>query len=237
MEIIPAIDIINASCVRLEQGNYDKKTVYFKDPLDAAKAFEDAGYKRLHLVDLDGAKSGGIKNLDVLSAIAGNTSLSVQFSGGLKDSDGVKRAFEAGAVRISVGSIAVTNTHLFREWLYEYGNDKVLLSADSINGKISTRGWLNHSDKDVKSFIQEYASYGVSTVICTDISRDGMLNGPAVGLYESILADVPVELIASGGVGSVDDLKKLTEVGCTAVIVGRAFYEGKIPLSVQEDAW
>ena len=237
MEIIPAIDIINASCVRLEQGNYDKKTVYFKDPLDAAKAFEDAGYKRLHLVDLDGAKSGGIKNLDMLSAIAGKTSLSVQFSGGLKDSDGVKRAFEAGAVRISVGSIAVTNTHLFQEWLYEYGNDKVLLSADSMNGKIATRGWLNHSDKDVKSFIQEYASYGVSTVICTDISRDGMLSGPAVGLYESILADIPVELIASGGVGSVDDLKKLTEVGCTAVIVGRAFYEGKIPLSVQEDAW
>lgn len=231
MRIIPAIDIIDGKCVRLTKGDYTTQIIYNENPLEAAKAFEDNGIQYLHLVDLDGAKSKQIINHKVLNDISTKTSLKIDFGGGLKSDEDLKIAFENGASQITGGSIAVNNPVLFLEWLDEYGADKIILGADCYNRKISTQGWQKSSDVDVLDFIKNYESKNFKYVICTDISKDGMLQGPSTELYAEILEQTNVKLIASGGVSSVKDLEALKEIGCEGAIVGKAIYEGKIKLN------
>ncbi len=231
MRIIPAIDIINGKCVRLTKGDYTTQKIYNENPLEAAKAFEDNGIQYLHLVDLDGAKSKQIINHKVLNDISTKTSLKIDFGGGLKSDDDLKIAFENGASQITGGSIAVNNPVLFLEWLDEYGADKIILGADCYNRKISTQGWQNSSNVDVLDFIKNYENKNFKYVICTDISKDGMLQGPSTELYAEIVEQTNVKLIASGGVSSVKDLETLKEIGCEGAIVGKAIYEGKIKLN------
>jgi len=231
MRIIPAIDIINGKCVRLTKGDYTTQKIYNENPLEAAKAFEDNGIQYLHLVDLDGAKSKQIINHKVLNDISTKTSLKIDFGGGLKSDDDLKIAFENGASQITGGSIAVNNPVLFLEWLDEYGADKIILGADCYNRKISTQGWQNSSNVDVLDFIKNYENKNFKYVICTDISKDGMLQGPSTELYAEIVKQTNVKLIASGGVSSVKDLETLKEIGCEGAIVGKAIYEGKIKLN------
>ncbi|WP_128331543.1 1-(5-phosphoribosyl)-5-[(5-phosphoribosylamino)methylideneamino]imidazole-4-carboxamide isomerase [Apibacter sp. HY039] len=228
MRIIPAIDIINGKCVRLTKGDYSTEKIYREDPLDAAKEFEDAGISYLHLVDLDGAKSSRIINYKTLHKIASQTSLKIDFGGGLKSDEDLKIAFENGASQITGGSIAVKNSEIFKSWLTTYGNDKIILGADCNNRMIATQGWLESSSLEVTDFIQKYETLGVKYVICTDISKDGMLEGTSNELYKEILDKTSVKLIASGGVSSMDDLYTLREMGCEGAIVGKAIYEGKI---------
>ncbi|MGM5631511.1 1-(5-phosphoribosyl)-5-[(5-phosphoribosylamino)methylideneamino]imidazole-4-carboxamide isomerase [Apibacter raozihei] len=228
MRIIPAIDIINGKCVRLTKGDYSTEKIYREDPLDAAKEFEDAGISYLHLVDLDGAKSSRIINYKTLYKIASQTSLKIDFGGGLKSDEDLKIAFENGASQITGGSIAVKNSEIFKSWLTTYGNDKIILGADCDNRMIATQGWLESSSLEVTDFIQKYETLGVKYVICTDISKDGMLEGTSNELYKEILDKTSVKLIASGGVSSMDDLYTLREMGCEGAIVGKAIYEGKI---------
>jgi phosphoribosylformimino-5-aminoimidazole carboxamide ribotide isomerase len=230
MRIIPAIDIINGQCVRLTKGDYSTLKTYSDNPLEVAKKFEEHGIKYLHLVDLDGAKSNRVINHRVLREIATRTSLKVDFGGGIKSDDDVRIAFENGAHQVTGGSIAAKQPELFLKWLNEYGSDKIILGADSHQRKIATNGWQQQLELDVVEFIGEYAQKGVRYVICTDIAKDGMLQGPSVDLYKEILGSTDVHLIASGGVTSVDDLHRLKEIGCEGAIIGKAIYEGKISL-------
>ena len=230
MRIIPAIDIIDGKCVRLSQGDYNTKKIYNENPLEVAKEFEDYGIEYLHLVDLDGAKSKQIINYKTLELITSKTNLKVDFGGGIKSQDDIRIAFECGANQITGGSIAVQNPTLFQEWINQYGSEKIILGADAKDRKIATHGWLETSELDVIDFIQEYKAKGIDYVICTDIAKDGMLQGTSNELYQEILASADVKLIASGGVSSIDDLIKVKELGCEGAILGKAIYEGRIDL-------
>lgn len=230
MRIIPAIDIIDGKCVRLSQGDYNTKKIYNENPLEVAKEFEDYGIEYLHLVDLDGAKSKEIINYKTLELITSKTNLKVDFGGGIKSQDDIRIAFECGANQITGGSIAVQNPTLFQEWINQYGSEKIILGADAKDRKIATHGWLETSELDVIDFIQEYKTKGIDYVICTDIAKDGMLQGTSNELYQEILASADVKLIASGGVSSIDDLIKVKELGCEGAILGKAIYEGRIDL-------
>ncbi len=231
MQIIPAIDIIEGKCVRLTQGDYSKKKIYNEHPLEVAKQFEDAGLQRLHLVDLDGAKEGAIKNWKVLETLASKTSLAIDFGGGIKTENDVEIVFNSGAALASIGSLAVKNKDLFIAWLQQYGANKFLLGADVKNEKIAINGWQETSDVWIYDFIEDYISQGIQQVFCTDVSKDGMLQGAATDLYKNIIQKFPsLFLIASGGVSSIKDLDELQDVGCAAAIVGKAIYEGKIQL-------
>ena len=231
MEIIPAIDIIDGKCVRLAQGDYDKVKVYSRYPEEVAKMFADEGFRRLHLVDLDGAKAQHIVNYKVLEKISSTTDLIVDFGGGLKSDDDLRIAFESGASMVTGGSIAVKNPEILIKWLKKYSGEKIILGADAKNDKIAVSGWTESTELDLIPFIKEYVSKGIKYVICTEISRDGMLQGPAVELYKKIIAAEPqVHLIASGGVGSLQDIEMLNEAGIQSVIVGKAIYEGQISL-------
>lgn len=231
MEIIPAIDIIEGKCVRLTEGDYAQKKIYNEHPIDVARQFEDAGLKRLHLVDLDGAKEGRIRNWKVLETIAGKTSLRIDFGGGIKSEKDVKIVFDSGATYATVGSVAVKDEQSFVSWLGQYGSEKFLLGADVKNEKITINGWQNDTDVWVYDLIEKYFSQGVTQVFCTDVSRDGKLEGPSTELYKNIVLKFPeLFFIASGGVASLDDLHKLQDVGCKAAIVGKAIYENRISL-------
>ena len=230
IELIPAIDIIDGKCVRLTKGDYDQKTVY-GHPLEMALEFERIGYKRLHMVDLDGAKSKHIVNSQVLSRVTTETRLTVDFGGGIKTDEDIEKAFEAGASMVTVGSIAVTQPELFLGWLEKYGADRMILGADVRNGKISINGWKEDSTEDLLPFLKKYIDAGVKTVLCTEISKDGTLAGPAIGLYQQVMEAYPdLHLIASGGVSSIDDIKTLDAAGIPAVVFGKAIYEGRIDL-------
>lgn len=231
MRIIPAIDIIEGKCVRLSRGDYSTRKIYNENPLDQARSFEDNGLKYLHLVDLDGAKSQHIVNYKILESICTHTSLKIDFGGGLKSDEDLRIAFESGARQITGGSIAVKRPDIYKEWLSKYGKDRIILGADCSDRKIVTTGWLETSDLDVIDFITQYEQDGVSYVICTDVSKDGMLEGTSNELYSEILADTNVKLIASGGVRNIEDLKQLKALGCEGAIVGKAFYEGRITLT------
>lgn len=231
MELIPAIDIIGGKCVRLTKGDYGQKTVYNDDPVAQAKEFERLGFKRLHLVDLDGAKARHIVNDKVLAAITRATGLTVDFGGGIKSSEDIRKAFAAGAAMVTVGSTAVREPELFLAWLKEYGSGRMILGADVRDGFISINGWLEDSREELLSFLDRYVKAGVSNVLCTDISKDGTLAGPAVSLYRKVLAAFPgLHLIASGGIGCNDDIRRLDEAGVPAAVFGKAWYEGRINL-------
>lgn len=231
MEIIPAIDIIDGKCVRLTMGDYSQKTIYNENPLEVAKQFEDAGLSRLHLVDLDGAKAGAVKNWKVLEKIAGKTSLVIDFGGGIKQEADLEIVLNSGAAMATIGSLAVKSEALFVSWLDKYGADRFLLGADVKNEKIAISGWLETTDLWIYDFIRKYIEHGVQQIFCTDVSKDGKLEGPSLDLYKNILKEFPaLHFIASGGVSSVDDLHRLAETGCSGVIVGKAIYEGRISL-------
>lgn len=231
IEIIPAIDIINRKCVRLTRGDYDSVTEYGGDPVEVARQFEAAGFKRLHLVDLDGARQGSIVNLDVLREICMSTRLLVDFGGGVKTGADIESVFKAGAAMVNVGSVAVKEPGVFLDWLDRYGPEKIILGADVKDGNIAVGGWLETSSTGLFDFLDYYVGRGVRKVICTDIMSDGTLEGPSVGLYRDILERFPgLELTASGGLGSLDDLRELHEAGIASVISGKAFYESRIPL-------
>lgn len=235
IEIIPAIDLIDAKCVRLSQGDYNQKTVYNENPLEVALMFEAAGIKRLHLVDLDGAKAKHIVNYKVLETIASKTNLIIDFGGGLKSGEDLKIAFESGAEMITGGSIAVREKDTFLAWLEKYGSEKIILGADAKDGNIAVGGWLENTELPVIDFIDDFHKKGIKKVISTDISRDGMLSGPAFGLYSEIMEKLPnVEIIASGGIASMDEILKLDEMGVPGVITGKAIYENRIPLKELE---
>jgi len=231
IEIIPAIDLIDGKCVRLSQGDYNQKIVYNENPLEVAKMFADAGIRRLHLVDLDGAKAHHIVNHRVLEQITASTGLIVDFGGGLKSDDDLRIAFECGASMITGGSIAVKNPDIFSSWIAKFGGEKIILGADVKEEKIAVGGWVETTELDLIPFIKNYTEQGINKVICTDISKDGMLQGTATELYKKILAAQPdLYLIASGGVSSIKDLEELEEARVPAVIIGKAIYEGKIKL-------
>ncbi len=230
MRIIPAIDIIDGKCVRLSKGDYNKKTIYSNDPVEVAKSFEGAGVKYLHLVDLDGAKSKQIINQKVLERIALQTNLKIDFGGGLKTDEDVKIAFNSGASQITGGSIAANNPEMFLNWLELYGPNKIILGADCKGRMIATNGWLKSSELNVIDFINDYSLRGIKYVVCTDIDKDGMLEGTSNKLYKEILEKSNTNLIASGGVSSLKDLTNLQSIGCEGVIIGKAIYEGKITL-------
>ena len=232
MIIIPAIDIIDGKCVRLTKGDYDQKTTYNENPLEVAKMFEDAGFTHLHLVDLDGAKSGHIVNQHVLKSITQNTNLKVDFGGGVKTDQDIQLAFESGAQQITGGSIAVKNPVIFESWISTFGSDKIILGADVHDNKIAVGGWLETTQLDLFEFLNSYISKGIQYVICTDISKDGLLQGSANELYAEIIQQFPqLKLIASGGVTSISDLEKLTKIGVYGAIVGKAIYENKLTLN------
>ena len=230
MRIIPAIDIIEGKCVRLTKGDYSTKKIYNEDPIEVAKQFEDNGIEYVHVVDLDGAKEKHIVNYNTLEAIATKTNLSIDFGGGLGSDDDLRIAFESGARQVTGGSIAVNNPDLFDLWLNKYGGDRIILGADYKEGKIATHGWMEVSEKDVITFIEEYVEKGVQYTICTDISKDGLLKGPSLDTYKEIIDSISINLIASGGIASMDDVFKVAEIGCEGVIIGKAIYEGKISL-------
>ncbi len=236
MRIIPAIDIIEGKCVRLSKGDYNTKKIYNENPLEVAKEFEAHGIEYLHLVDLDGAKSKHIVNHKVLEQIASRTSLKIDFGGGLKTDDDLRIAFESGANQITGGSIAVKDPSIFTSWLQKFGTDKIILGADANNEKIAVSGWQEESDKELIPFIQEYQKEGITYVICTDISKDGMLQGPSFELYHRILSQADnLKLIASGGISTFDELPKLAELGCEGTIIGKAIYENRISLKQLEE--
>ena len=229
IEIIPAIDIIDGKCVRLTQGDYVKKKQYSNSPLNVAKEFEDHGIKRLHLVDLDGAKSSHVVNLNVLEQIASSTSLIIDFGGGIKSDDDLRNSFNAGAHMVTVGSLAVKNPKIIASWMNEYGMDRFIIGADVKNGKISINGWKEEGNDDLMTFLDNYVRQGVKNILCTDISKDGMLNGPATELYVKIMNKYPdINLIASGGVSCIEDIRLLNENNIPSVVFGKAFYEGRI---------
>ncbi|MCW4452071.1 1-(5-phosphoribosyl)-5-[(5-phosphoribosylamino)methylideneamino]imidazole-4-carboxamide isomerase [Kaistella sp. BT6-1-3] len=230
MRIIPAIDIIGGKCVRLTKGDYFTQKIYSENPLDMAKIFEDAGIQYLHVVDLDGAKAKQIVNYKILEVLASQTNLNVDFGGGIKSENDIKTAFECGAKQITVGSIAAQNQDLMLEWLMKYGAEKIILGADCKNRRIATNGWLENSNLDVIFFIKDYENKGAKYSIVTDIDKDGMLSGPAFELYEEILTDTTISLIASGGITTIKDVQKLKNIGCEGAIIGKAIYEGTINL-------
>jgi len=231
MQIIPAIDIIDGKCVRLTQGDYEQKKIYNEHPLEVAKQFEAAGLTRLHLVDLDGAKAGAVKNWKVLEAIAGKTSLVIDFGGGIKKEEDVKIVFDCGAVYATIGSLAVKEEATFVNWLNVYGAAKFLLGADVKDEKIAVGGWLETTAIWVYDFIRKYIKHGIQQVFCTDVSKDGKLEGPSTALYKNIISEFPaLHFIASGGVSSLKDLEDLQAIGCKGVIVGKAIYEGRVSI-------
>ena len=231
MQIIPAIDIIDGKCVRLTQGDYGQKTIYNENPLEVAKEFESAGLHRLHLVDLDGAKAGAVQNWKVLESIASNTSLIIDFGGGIKKEDDLNIVFNSGAALATIGSLAVKNADTFVQWLDKYGADKFLLGADVKEETIAIAGWLETTDFDIYDFIGQYISKGIQQVFCTDVSKDGKLEGPSIELYQNIIQEFPsLHFIASGGVSSMEDLHDLKRIGCFGAIVGKAIYENRITL-------
>jgi phosphoribosylformimino-5-aminoimidazole carboxamide ribotide isomerase len=231
MRIIPAIDIINGQCVRLSKGDYNTAKIYSNDPLEVAKSFQDHGVEYLHLVDLDGAKSQGIVNHKVLETLATKTNLKIDFGGGLKTDQDLKIAFESGAKQITGGSIAVKDPQRFLSWIKSYGAHKIILGADAANEKIAISGWLETSTEDLIPYVANYMTKGISDVICTDISKDGMLEGPSIDLYEKMIRELKdINLIASGGVAKLQDLYDLSAVGCDGAIVGKAIYEDRISL-------
>ncbi len=231
IELVPAIDIIGGRCVRLTKGDYDRKTVYDHSPLEMALLFERLGFRRLHMVDLEGAKSKHVVNIDVLKSITDHTNLTVDFGGGIKSEDDIRKAFDCGAAMVTVGSVAVTQKELFCKWLDTFGPERIVLGADVRNGKISINGWKEDSDEDIISFLGYYVGKGIKHVLCTDISKDGTLAGPAFDLYRKILKSFPdIDLIASGGVSSADDVKRLAREGLPSAILGKAIYEGRIDI-------
>ncbi len=231
IELIPAIDIIDGKCVRLSQGDYNSKKIYNENPLEVAKEFEAHGIRRLHVVDLDGAASHHIVNYRVLEAIASRTSLIIDFGGGIKSDEDLIIAFENGAQMVTLGSIAVKNPELFKKWLHQYGAEKIILGADAKDNHIAVNGWKEESTQELLPFLEEYTKEGIRKVLCTDISRDGMLQGPSIELYKQIMQQFPeMHLIASGGVSSIDDIIKLQEAKIPAVVFGKALYEGKITM-------
>jgi phosphoribosylformimino-5-aminoimidazole carboxamide ribotide isomerase len=235
IELIPAIDIIDGKCVRLMKGDYTQKTVYADDPVEIARRFEEIGFRRLHVVDLDGAKSRHIVNSSILRRLATETSLVIDFGGGIKTDDDLAIAFDCGAQMVTVGSVAVTNPELFASWLRRYGSEHMILGADVRNGRISINGWKEDSVEELLPFLQRYVDMGVCNVLCTEISKDGTLTGPATNLYRKVMDTYPtLHLIASGGVSSLDDIKSLHANGIPAVVFGKAIYEGKIKL---EELW
>ena len=255
MRIIPAIDIIDGKCVRLSKGDYNTKKIYNENPLEIAKSFEAHGIQHLHLVDLDGAKSKHIVNHKVLERIASQTALKIDFGGGLKSDEDLRIAFECGAQQITGGSIAVKDPETFLGWLDKFGSDKIILGADAKDEKVAVSGWLEDSKEDLIPFIQQYQEKGVQYVICTDISKDGMLEGPSFDLYKKIIEETAsgrsesrarentqesingqsIKLIASGGISHFDELAKLAEIGCEGTIIGKAIYEGRIELKQLEE--
>ena len=238
MRIIPAIDIIDGKCVRLSKGDYDTKKIYNENPLEVAKNFEAHGIQYLHLVDLDGAKSKHIVNHRILEQIASQTSLQIDFGGGLKTDDDLRIAFESGATQITGGSIAVKDAATFLGWIEKHGADKIILGADAMDEKVAVSGWQEESKEELIPFIQSYQEKGIQYVICTDISKDGMLGGPSFELYQKILdnttTESPLNLIASGGISTFDELPKLAELGCEGTIIGKAIYENRISLKQLE---
>ena len=231
IELIPAIDIIDGKCVRLSQGDYDTKKIYNENPLEVAKEFEANGIQRLHVVDLDGAKSSHVVNYKVLDAIAGHTSLTIDFGGGIKTDEDLVITFENGAHMVTLGSVAVKKPELFKKWLHQYGAEKIILGADVKDNRISVSGWLEEGPQELMPFLTNYTQEGVSKVLCTDISRDGMLQGPSIELYKQVMQRFPtMHLIASGGVSGVDDIIRLDDAGIPAVVFGKALYEGRITM-------
>jgi phosphoribosylformimino-5-aminoimidazole carboxamide ribotide isomerase len=231
IELIPAIDIIDGKCVRLSQGDYDTKKIYNEKPLEVAKEFEANGIQRLHVVDLDGAKSSHVVNYKALDAIAGHTSLTIDFGGGIKTDEDLMIAFENGAHMVTLGSVAVKKPELFKKWLHQYGAEKIILGADVKDNRISVSGWLEEGPQELMPFLTNYTQEGISKVLCTDISRDGMLQGPSIELYKQVMQRFPtIHLIASGGVSGVDDIIRLDEAGIPAVVFGKALYEGRITM-------
>ena len=232
MQIIPAIDIIEGKCVRLTEGDYAQKKIYNEDPLEVAKAFEGIGLMRLHLVDLDGAKAGQVVNWKVLEKIANNTELKIDFGGGIKSEATLKTVLDTGATYATIGSLAVKNELFFQEWIARFGAKVFMLGADVFEEKIAIGGWLEKTEISVFDFMKSYIDKGVKQIFCTDIKKDGKLQGPSIELYQKIIEQFPaLHLIASGGVSSLDDLIELEEIGCSAAIVGKAIYENKITIS------
>lgn len=231
IELIPAIDIIDGKCVRLSQGDYQSKKVYNENPVEVAKIFEAHGIHRLHVVDLDGAASKHVVNYKVLETLAGQTSLVIDFGGGIKSDEDLHIAFESGAQMVTLGSIAVKEPDTFNRWMEVYGSERIILGADAKDGKIAVNGWLECSRLELMPFLDDYIKKGVAKVLCTDISRDGMLNGPSLELYKQIMEAHPdLHLIASGGISGMNDIEALNEAGIPAVVFGKAFYEGRITL-------
>ena len=232
IEIIPAIDLIDGKCVRLSQGDYAQKTIYNDNPVEVAKQFENAGIRRLHLVDLDGAKSGIIKNISVLEKIASQTSLSIDFGGGVKTASDFQSVLNAGAKYVAVGSVAVKQPQVFKEWLNDFGADKIFLGTDVNDNKLAVSAWQESTNIDIFEFLEEKTQQGINKVFSTDISKDGMLTGPAVELYQQLHSKFPnIELVASGGVSNINDIYEVEKAGCSGVIIGKAIYEGRITLA------
>lgn len=232
MQIIPAIDIINGKCVRLTKGDFSKQVIYHDDPLEAARKFEQAGFERLHMVDLDGAKSGMVKNLHVLENISSNTNLRIDFGGGIKNIDDVSNVFNAGASMVTLGSIAAKRPSVVEEWIMEFGTEKIFIGADVLNENVKIKGWLEDAGQKILDFIGKMAAAGAQNIFCTDISKDGMMKGPSVDLYRKILSAFPgINLVASGGIATIRDVHALKDAGCHGAIIGKALYEGKISLS------
>lgn len=231
MKIIPAIDIIDGKCVRLTQGDYNQKTIYNEHPLEVAREFEDAGFTRLHLVDLDGAKAGQVRNWKVLETLAAKTSMIIDFGGGVKTQKDAQIVLDSGAALVTVGSIAVKAEETFVSWLRHFGAEKFLLGADVKDEKLAVHGWLETTDVWIYDFIRKYLDHGVTQVFCTDVAKDGALQGPSTELYKNILSEFPqLQFIASGGVSNIDDVHQLAEIGCTGAIIGKAIYEGRVTL-------
>ena len=235
MKIIPAIDIIDGKCVRLSKGNYNSQITYNQNPLEVAKTFEDHGIEFLHLVDLNGAKSNHIINYSILEIIASKTNLKIDFGGGIKTENDLNLAFNCGANQVTCGSIAVKQPEIFCEWILNYGSEKIILGADVKGKYIATDGWINTSNQSIFGLINFYQNKGIETVTCTDISKDGMLEGPSFKLYSNIIDAYKINLVASGGVSEYDDILKLDDMGCYGVIIGKAIYENKISLKQLEN--
>ena len=235
MKIIPAIDIIDGKCVRLSKGNYNSQITYNQNPLEVAKTYEDHGIEFLHLVDLDGAKSNHIINYSILEIIASKTNLKIDFGGGIKTENDVNLAFNSGANQVTCGSVAVKQPEIFCEWILNYGSEKIILGADVRGNYVATDGWINTSNQLIFDFINFYKNKGIETVTCTDISKDGMLEGPSFKLYSKIIDAYNINLLASGGVSEYDDILKLDDMGCYGIIIGKAIYENKISLKQLEN--
>jgi phosphoribosylformimino-5-aminoimidazole carboxamide ribotide isomerase len=232
IEIIPAIDIINGKCVRLSQGDYQTKKIYSNSPVDVAKQFEDAGIKRLHMVDLDGAKRGSVVNLNTLETIAAQTKLKIDFGGGIKTTNNVQSVFNAGAAIINIGSIAVKQPNIVINWIEEFGAEKILLGADVKDETIMINGWQQSAEINIIDYLKDWSSKKLNNIFCTDVSKDGLLQGASINLYKKILTAISgINLIASGGVSSIKDIEELEVIGCSGVIIGKALYEGNIKLN------